>query len=301
MFRKVYQLPAGTVLYRDKPDMTIGGNKLGIEITNFYLKDGSSPSSEQKQYRRRIESVSKAQKVYEQGTGKNFQLSFSFNTHNPILDSAALVEKLVELARRVDGGDNGSIKKSVFENIPELEFVYLYARELVYPPYDDPEFPNGQPDLSEGYTVWAKYRNRREAHALHAGIYNPLSFTATWHVSQGHDFGIMSQTRLTEIITEKEKKAKEYAHCDTYWLLIVVDSSSAAQEQEIRRDEGLNVSSNVFQKIIVYKPFFEHIVESLNQEAPGKASSGQHSKARPRPRGALRRRSTCGRGRSAAG
>jgi|ERR1035441_4997879 hypothetical protein len=104
MFRKVYQLPAGTVLYRDKPDMTIGGNKLGIEITNFYLKDGSSPSSEQKQYRRRIESVSKAQKVYEQGTGKNFQLSFSFNTHNPILDSAALVEKLVELARRVDGG-----------------------------------------------------------------------------------------------------------------------------------------------------------------------------------------------------
>jgi hypothetical protein len=72
----------------------------------------------------------------------------------------------------------------------------------------------------------------------------------------------MSQTRLTEIITEKEKKAKEYAHCDTYWLLIVVDSSSAAQEQEIRRDEGLNVSSNVFQKIIVYKPFFEHIVET---------------------------------------
>jgi len=72
----------------------------------------------------------------------------------------------------------------------------------------------------------------------------------------------MSQTRLTEIITEKEEKAKEYGPCDAYWLLIVVDSSSAAQEQEIRRDEGLNVSSNVLQKIIVYKPFFEHIVET---------------------------------------
>jgi hypothetical protein len=66
----------------------------------------------------------------------------------------------------------------------------------------------------------------------------------------------MSRTRLTEIITEKEEKAKEYAPCGVYWLLIVVDSSDAAQEQEIRRDVRLNVSSNVFQKIIVYKPFF---------------------------------------------
>jgi hypothetical protein len=251
-----------SVLHGDKPDVTIGRDKLGIEITNFYVKDGSSPSSEQAQHRRRIESASKAQEVYEQDTGKNFQLSLSFNKHNPILDPAGLVNKLVELARRVDGAENGSIKKSVFEDIPELNFVYLYAHELVYPAYDDPEFPNGEPDLSEGYTVWAKYRNRREAHALRAGIYKPLSFAATWHVSQVHDPGIMSQARLIEIISEKEEKAKEYEPCDAYWLLIVVDSSDAAQEQEIRRDGGLNVSSNVFQKIIVYKPFFEHIVET---------------------------------------
>ena len=37
MFRKVYPLPAGTVLYRDKPDVIIGENKLGIEMTNFWL------------------------------------------------------------------------------------------------------------------------------------------------------------------------------------------------------------------------------------------------------------------------
>jgi hypothetical protein len=236
MFRKVYPLPVGTVLPADKPDVTIGGNKLGIEITRFYVKDGSSPSSEQVQYRRRKESVSKAQETYERRSGKNFGLSFGFNKHNPILDSAALVGKLVELAGRVEGGENGSIKKSVFRDIPQLEFVYLCARELVYPPYDDPEFPNGQPHLSEGFTVWAEYRNRRETHARRAGIYNPLSFTATWHVSQVHDFGTMSQTRLTEIIRRKEEKAKEYAPCEAYWLLIVVDSNDAAQEQEIRRD-----------------------------------------------------------------
>jgi hypothetical protein len=261
MFRKVYALPDGSVRYGDKPDVTIGGTKLGIEITNFYVEDGSSPASEQVQYRHRIESVSKAQRIYEQATGKNFQLSFSFNKDNPILNPPALVKQLVELARRVEGWENSSIKRSVFRDIPELEFVYLYAQELVYPPYNDPEFPNGQPDIAEG-TLWAEYRNRREAFARRAGIYKPLSFTAVWLVSQGHDFGIMSQARLIEIIKEKEKKATGYMPCDAYWLLVVVDSSSPAQEQEIRRDEDLNVSSNVFQKIIVYKPIFEHIVET---------------------------------------
>jgi hypothetical protein len=262
MFRKVYQLPVGVVVYGDKPDIIIGDNKLGIEITNFYITDGSSAASEQVQYRRRIEAVSKAQKLYEEAGGSNFQLSYSFNKRYPILKPAALVKKLVELARRVDGNANGSISKSIFQDIPELEFVYLYAQELVYPPYDDPEFPNGQPEVTEGYTSWAKYRNRRHAHALRAGVYRPLSFTATWHVGQMHEFEIMSQTRLMEIITEKESKAKEYAPCDEYWLLIVVDSNSAAQEQEIRHGEVLHVSSTVFRKIIVYKPLFEHIVET---------------------------------------
>lgn len=262
MFRKVYALPAGIVRYGDKPDVTIGGTTLGIEITNFYLVDGAAPESEQVQYRRRIESVTKAQRVYEQAGGKNFQLSFSFNKDNPILDSAALVKKFVGLAGRVEGAENGFIRRAVFEDIPELECVDLYARELVYPPYDDPDFPNGQPDQSEGFTVRAEYRNRREAHAKRAGIYHPLSFTATWNVGQGHDFGLMSETRLSEIVTEKEERAKEYAPCDAYWLLIIVDSSSAAQEQEIRLENGLNVSSDVFQKIIVYKPYFEHIVET---------------------------------------
>jgi hypothetical protein len=261
MFRKVYRLPAGTVLYGDKPDVMIGG-KLGIEITNFYRQDGSSPASEQVQYWRRKDSVARAQKAYEHSTGRNFQLSFSFNKENPILDVPALVKKLVALARRVEDGKNGAIKKSMFEDIPELEFVYLYTQQLMYLPYDDPEFPNGEPSLSEDFTVWKKYRDRREMHALRAGIYNPLPFTALWHVSQGHSFGVMSMARLNEIITEKEEKAKEYTPCDAYWLLIIVDSASAAQEQEIRRAEGVNFSSKVFQKIIIYKPFFEHIVET---------------------------------------
>jgi hypothetical protein len=76
----------------------------------------------------------------------------------------------------------------------------------------------------------------------------------------------MSVDRLTEIIREKEAKVRQYATCDAYWLLIVVEFIDSAQEQEIRID-GLTIESDVFQKIIVYKPGFEHIVEITPQTA----------------------------------
>ena len=232
MFRKVYPLPARAVRYSDKPDVLIEGPvKIGIEITNFYVDDGSSPQSEQVQARRRIEAVSKAQRVYEADGGKNFQLSFGFNKKNPILDANDLINRLVDLAKSLESSGNGSVKKSLFANIPELEFVHVSARELIYPAtYDDPEFPNGPPDISEGFTTWARYQNRREEDALRAGIYGPLSFTATWNLSQGHDFGIMSTVRLAEIVKEKESKTKEYAPCDSYWLLVVINFIDPAQE-----------------------------------------------------------------------
>ena len=77
----------------------------------------------------------------------------------------------------------------------------------------------------------------------------------------------MSITRLNEIISEKEAKAQQYAPCEAYWLLIVVDFIDSAQEQEIRID-GLTVQSDMFQKIIIYKTGFEHIVE-LSPEKRG--------------------------------
>jgi hypothetical protein len=262
LFRKAYPLPAGAVDYGDKPDIMITGPRvIGIEITNLYLVDGSDPSSEQVQERRRREAVSRGQEIYEDAGGSNFQLSFSFNKRHPIQDVEAVARKLSDLAQRVEAQENGRIRKSAFSDIPELEFAYLYARELVYPDdYADPDFPNGQPDPSEGFGAFATYRNRREVHALRVGLYRPLSFPAKWNIGQGHDFGLMSQARLTEIVRLKEQKVKKYRPCDAYWLLVIVDFMSAAQEQEIRVD-GLRISSAVFEKIIVYKPNFDHILD----------------------------------------
>jgi hypothetical protein len=83
---------------------------------------------------------------------------------------------------------------------------------------------------------------------------------AKWSVAQVHAVDLMSAAGLAEIVREKEAKAAEYARCDAYWLLIIVDRTDPAQEQEISV-QGIKIASNIFEKIIVYKPGFEDIVE----------------------------------------
>jgi hypothetical protein len=83
---------------------------------------------------------------------------------------------------------------------------------------------------------------------------------AKWSVCQVYSLDLMSAKGLEEIVREKESKAAEYAPCDAYWLLIIVDWRDNAQDQEISV-EGVKIASNVFEKIIVYKPGFEDIAE----------------------------------------
>jgi hypothetical protein len=134
---------------------------------------------------------------------------------------------------------------------------------LQYPDnYFDPEFPDGQPDPEKGFAAFARYGNRREAQAIKEGNYKPMTWNAKWQVMQVHSFGLMAVDRLTEILREKEAKAKQYRPCNAYWLLVIVDWMDAAQEQEIQVD-GLSIHSDVFERIIIYKPHFEHVVDVL--------------------------------------
>jgi hypothetical protein len=84
---------------------------------------------------------------------------------------------------------------------------------------------------------------------------------AKWRLIGSYTVGLMSQADLETIIREKEARSAQYHPRDAYWLLVVVEPMDAAQEQEIRID-GLSVASAVFDKIIIYKPAFEHIVEA---------------------------------------
>jgi hypothetical protein len=71
---------------------------------------------------------------------------------------------------------------------------------------------------------------------------------------------LMSAEGLEEIVREKESKAAEYVPCDAYWLLIIIDWRDNAQDQEISAQD-VKIASDVFERIIVYKPVFEDIAE----------------------------------------
>lgn len=56
-FCKDYPLPSGTIIYGDSPDVIVEGeNRIGVEITNFFLKKGALPESEQVQSKLREKS-----------------------------------------------------------------------------------------------------------------------------------------------------------------------------------------------------------------------------------------------------
>jgi hypothetical protein len=218
MFRKDYQLPPGTITYKDAPDVILKGvRKIGFEITNFFLEDGALSRSEQSQEKFRAKVVSSAQQSYQAENGKKFEISFGFDKANPIQNQKSLISMIVDLAKRIEGNQTGQIQKEVFRAIPELSFVYLNTRM-----YAD----------------------------------------ARWKVVQVHNLPIMSRDRLVEIIRSKERRADQYENCDAYWLLVVVDFINSAQDQEIRVDGFKKIQTGVFEKVIVYKTVFGHVIEA---------------------------------------
>jgi hypothetical protein len=218
MFLKDYPLPPGTIIYDDSPDVIVEGERrIGIEITNFFLEEGSLSKSEQAQRKLRDKVVSEAQRVYQVGSGKKIGITFGFDKTNPIRDQKNLVRELVELVKHIEKCETGKLKKDSFKAIQELSFVYLNAKE-----YED----------------------------------------ARWTVQQVQNVPVMSRNRLIDIIRSKEIRANKYKRCDAYWLLVVIDFINSAQDQEIQIDGFEKIQSKIFEKIIIYKTLFGHILEA---------------------------------------
>ena len=70
----------------------------------------------------------------------------------------------------------------------------------------------------------------------------------------------MAAEELQQILSAKEKKAKEYRPCDAYWLLVAVDFIDPAQDQEIRVD-GISLVCHLFERVFIHKPVFRHLVQ----------------------------------------
>ena len=72
----------------------------------------------------------------------------------------------------------------------------------------------------------------------------------------------MSRDRLIDIVRDKEVRSREYRKCHAYWLLVVVDFINSAQDQEIQIEGFEKIQSEIFEKIIVYKTLFGHVLEA---------------------------------------
>jgi hypothetical protein len=129
-FFKDYPLPSGTIIYGDIPDVIVEGeNRIGVEITNFFIKEGSLSESEQVQSKLREKVVSEAQRIYQTENRKKIEISFGFGEVNPIREQKKLVRKLVDLAKQIEKWKTGKIKPDFFKEVPELSFAYLNAEE----------------------------------------------------------------------------------------------------------------------------------------------------------------------------
>lgn len=221
-FRKVYDLPSGTVCYADKPDVLLKGERktIGIEITRFYIDSNCEERSEQRQRPLREKIVSEAHQLYLEGGGKNISLMVGFNLDSPIKTNSKrnLTHNLFLFEKKYESQSTGDFYSCSFPDMPEINFI------------------------------WLDSKTRSDC---------------AWRCSQVYSFREMSSSRLKDIIADKELKAANYASCNSYWLLIVVDGSDRAQDQEISKD-NLSFSSKVFEKIILYRTVFEEVFE-LNQ------------------------------------
>jgi hypothetical protein len=130
-FSAHFQLPAGEIEYSDKPDILIHGEqKLGIEMANLYLMDGSDPSSEQVQRKRRENVVQEAQTLYLRNGGRNVELTLSFDSTNPIIQVAPVASAIAAL--QIESSVRNVLARHYFAHIPQLDFVY----------YNPIEYPN---------------------------------------------------------------------------------------------------------------------------------------------------------------
>jgi hypothetical protein len=140
-FSAHFHLPAGEVEYSDKPDILIHGKqKLGIEMANLYLVDGSDPSSEQVQRKRRENVVQEAQALYLRNGGKNIELTLSFDSNNPITQVASVAGAIAALP--IEFSVRNVLAPHHFAHIPQLNFVY----------YNPIEYPDPLWRLSQVYS-----------------------------------------------------------------------------------------------------------------------------------------------------
>jgi len=130
LFATHYDMPAGAVVFTDKPDVIVRGERtIGIEIANLYIASGADPASEQVQCARRLQVLARAQSLHHTSGGRHIELSVDFDPKHPIRDIEPIARQLAAIATKVDHSPIGQVNPTLFAQVPELRFVYHNGKE----------------------------------------------------------------------------------------------------------------------------------------------------------------------------
>lgn len=91
--------------------------------------------------------------------------------------------------------------------------------------------------------------------ALRFVYHNGIEYAdAKWRSTQVHRGRILDLLRLEAIVADKVAKARGYAACSAYWLLLVVDFTDRAQDQEVVLPDNYRLPSNLFEQVLIFRP-----------------------------------------------
>jgi hypothetical protein len=121
--RRDFAIPAGDVIYADRPDVRIQGQRtIGVEVARLYIVDGADPASEQVQRARREQVLMEAQEIHRQRGGRRIELHVDFNPNRPILDITRAAKNLAAVAFEVQDRS-----QTVLWNPPAEADLFRYA------------------------------------------------------------------------------------------------------------------------------------------------------------------------------
>lgn len=84
---------------------------------------------------------------------------------------------------------------------------------------------------------------------------------AKWRNTQSFTVPTVNPERIRAIVDDKTKKVEDYARCDEFWLLLIVDFMDRAQDQELTLPQDFCLAKGTFERVLLYKPQFAQIVE----------------------------------------
>lgn len=116
--------PKGAVEFSDKPDIRVyGADRLGIEVTNIYLKDGRDPASEQVQSKLRSDVIRQAGELYLAGGHPRYEFWFDFDPLVPITNCKELSRRVYECVLEAIKEQREYTSYKGFNDCPELHFM----------------------------------------------------------------------------------------------------------------------------------------------------------------------------------